>query len=136
MGPSAPHIFHSFIAQYRPPDPSRHNFCAIWIFPILRSVRGDGLLQTWGVPKVVIFGKVEATCRGWSPLVALDPGAGGMGLVSMFAAVCKNITEGFYPMLRTSDSGPEVCLPGRISAGLWSFKIGPPAGHGCPESYF
>ncbi len=54
----------------------------------------------------------------------------------MFAAVCKNITEGFCPMLRSRDSGQEVGLPGRISAELWSLKISPPAGLGRPDANF
>ncbi len=49
---------------------------------------------TWVFPRVVVFTKFEATWGGRGPVAALDVGVGGLGFVSVFIAVCKNIREG------------------------------------------
>ncbi len=55
----APHIFRTFVAQSRPPDPLRTNVHALLTFCIIRLVPGDGLLHAvlWLLQQNMAFGK-------------------------------------------------------------------------------
>ena len=113
-----PHTFFTLLLRnLGPQTPSGHNFCTILILCIFRIVPGDGLLQ----PKAPEALGTKRTPKPNKPVWAPPCRRGDYDMPPSSPTQLAQSTvnqQHSYPTLRNSASGPEIGLPGRISAGF------------------